>query len=169
MQFMLCGNFMNLESLFQCFYSKPKEQISKRNGQFSLVIDKRLSTYPYALKQDNTRVSIVDNKTNYLNTPTFETILPPIFVRKNIKGELLEDVIHSDVAPFYKNLILSTFQERCIVKLHIILNDVHILLTAYPIYDNKKKVICCTLTETPFLDVTEYSEIQLSMKSKVRA
>jgi hypothetical protein len=161
---MLCGNFLNLESLFQCFYNKNKEN-DTITGKFSLVIDKRISTYPYALKQESTRVSMVDKKTKYLNIPNSNQSLPAIFVTKQIKGKLLKDVIHPDVAPFYKNLILSTFQERNIVKLHIVLNNIHILLTTYPVLDNKKKIIGCTLLETPFLDIADSTTLRTSYES----
>jgi hypothetical protein len=163
---MLCGNFLNLDSLFQCFYSRNKEKDTPI-GKFSLVIDKRIGTYQYALSQDNTRVSLVDNKINYLNTPNINTnvLLPAIFITKQIKGRSLQDVIHPDVAPFYKNLILSTFQERSIVKLHIVLNNIHILLTTYPILDNKKKIIGCTLLETPFLDIADSTSLRQSYES----
>lgn len=155
MQFMLCGNFLNFDKICQCFFNKNKEKDSSKPniGQYSLVIDKRLSTYSYALKQEQTRISLVDLKTAYINTPNLNTLLPPIFITKSIKGKLLQDVIHSDVAIFYKNLVLSTFHERDSVKLHVVLNEVHMLIMTYPILDNKKNIIGCSLLETPFLDV----------------
>jgi hypothetical protein len=156
---------MSFDSLFQCFYNK-KNDLPKRNmGEFTLVIDKRISNYPYALKQEYTRISLLDIHTKYLNSPeTIASALPPVFIKKRIKGNFMSDVIHPDVAPFYKNLVLSTIQESNVVKLHIVLNDVHILLTAYPILDNKRKIIGCTLLETPYLNVMESSTISNSFE-----
>lgn len=167
MQFMLCGNFLNLETLFKCLGTKSSDASSSHrfDNSFSLVIDKRISTYPYALKLDHTRVSLVDMKTRFLNTPNKNTILPHIFTHKRTKGMFMHEAIHPDVAPFYKNLILSTLEEQSIIKLHIVLNDIHVLLTTYPILDNKKKIIGCTLLEIPYLDVADMSEMKGSMLS----
>jgi hypothetical protein len=149
---------VNVDTIFKCFQSKTNDV--EKNDKFTLVIEKQGKLdYPYTLDSDETRVSLVDLKNVYLNNPNFNTTLPPIFVSKNIKGNSLEDVVHEQIAPFYKNLISSSIQENRVLKLRVILNGVRVLLATYPIHDNKYKVIGCTLLETPYINIPNYENV----------
>ena len=161
MNIQLCGSLINVDTLFKCIGNKTNDA-DKRNV-FSLVIDKRIKDYTFDIKFNDSRVSMLDYQLRYLNMPNLCTSLPAIFITKNVRGKLMVDVIHPDVASFYKNLISSCIQERSVVKLHIIMNRVHILLTTYPIFDNKNKIIIgCTLMETPFSEVSNKNEIRVA-------
>jgi hypothetical protein len=162
MSFQLCGNILGIESLFSCIINTQKQETEKNSNIFSLVIDKRISSYPFNIEENESRISIVDKNLKYLNTPKMLSSLPAIFLSKNIKGKQLMDVLHPEVAPFYRNLLLSSFQEKSIIKLHIILNSKHILLTTYPLIDNRNKIIAYTLVELPFTDVASDNEVKNS-------
>jgi len=155
MNFMLCQNVFNLESLFQCF-GGGKEQNEKKKD-FTLVIDRKIASYPYSLDKLNARVSLIDLDLKYINDAQTGKVLPPIFLKKHTKGESISTVIHPSVLPFYKNLLISTFNERSTIKLHIILNNIHILISTIPVYDHQNKLIAVTLFETPYNDVEESS------------
>jgi hypothetical protein len=161
MNIQLCGSLFNLDvnSLCGCFGESKTGQEQTVNA-FTLVIDKRISNYPFVLDTENNRVSILDATMRFLNNPNFDTKLPPIFTTRTIVGKPLSEVIHEDIAPFYQNFVSSTFQEKTNLKLHVILNGTHILLTTYPYFDNKSKMIGCTLTEIPFLKVPDFGERQ---------
>lgn len=160
MNISLCTNFLSFESLFSCFFQSSKEKSTHGVKIFRLTIDRRVSTYHFDLDTDHTRVSILDVATKYLNNPNLGTRLPGIFRTPHIRNRTLVEVMHQDIAAFYKNIILATIQDRTTVKLHIVLNDVHILITSYPIFDNKKKIIGCTLLEIPYMSVPSNNIIQ---------
>ena len=159
MNFQLCGSFISVESLFKCFSPESREGNSTNpSSNFSLVIDRNIKEYPSDLLFPQSRISVVDTEFRFLNTPNFNTCLPKIFLTQSVKNELFTDVVHPEVAKFYKNLIASAIAERDIVKLHIVLNTDHVLLTVYPLFDNMhKKIIGCTLIESPFLKVSRQS------------
>lgn len=162
MNFQLCQNFVSVDKLVECFTGTSNlenDMDVRKSLNFSLVIDKRISSYPYSLVSEDARISLVDLNIKYLNTPNLNTSLPAIFTTRKIKGRFLVDVIHPTVSSFYKNLMVSTFQERSVVRLHIILNNVHILLTTYPFFDNKNKVKGCTLVEIPFSNIASVDEV----------
>jgi hypothetical protein len=120
------------------------------------VIDRNTSIYPFALDKCHTRISIVGTNLVYLNNaPIRSTILPSIFKGQKTLGRHLDDVVHPQVSPFYKDLVISTLSEKAIIKLHIILNSDHILLTSMPIFDKNNKIIAITLLETPYTSVQD--------------
>lgn len=152
MNFMLCQNLINLESLFKCFYSNDDNLSS---SHFKLIIDRKITNCPLSLDQNNTRMSLINTDLIYINNAVTGDILPPIFTKKKTKGFSVDTVIHHELVQFYKTLLVSTFSEKMPIQVHLILNDVHILLSTIPNFDNKNKVIAATLIETPFLDIGE--------------
>lgn len=155
MNISLCNSVFSFDSLFQCFLPKQTEQ--PLETRFSLAIDKRLDSYPFNLKLDNARISHISTSLKYMTNPTQSHDIPPIFLKKNVKGMTLDMVIHEDVVGFYKNIVKSMISEKKVISLHIVLNSVHILLSAYPIHDNKNKIIGCTILEVPYVDVESFS------------
>ena len=160
-----CSFFkLAIDSLCQCVFMMPDSTTKRENANiFKLVIDRRIKDYPYVLDIGSSRFSIVDVHMKYVNTPNLtKSKLPPIFTTSNTKGKNLVDVIHPEVSAFYKDLLISCFQDKSIVKLHVVLNNVHILLTAYPVTDNRNNVIAGTIVETAFLDVMNQNAMQYS-------
>lgn len=162
MAFECSGIKVAVDSLCKCVFtqSDPDSNPNKTNV-FKLVIDRRIKDYPYLLDIANSRFSIIDTQLNYINTPDLtKSKLPPIFTTNQIQGKSLMDVLHPEVSVFYKDLLISCFQDKAIVKLHVVLNNAHILLTAYPVTDNRNTVMAGTIVETAFLDVMNQNALQ---------
>jgi hypothetical protein len=167
MNISLCTNFISFDSLFSCFYDKAAKptKYSDEGSIYTLSLDKRITSYEYELDTDQTRTSIFDMACIYINNPVLSTSLPHIFKTTNIKGCHLMQVIHEEIAPFYNSIVMTTTKDKAEMKIHIVLNSMHILITCYPIYDNKNKVIGCTLLEIPFTQSPSMHAIQASSKN----
>jgi hypothetical protein len=62
------------------------------------------------------------------------------------------DVIHPELVHFYISLVDAIFDTGDISKHNIILNEVHVLVITSPIYDNRQKMIGCTIMEIPYIE-----------------
>ncbi len=155
MNFQLCGSLISVDNLFNCFGKQNHEIKDEKVSRFTLLIDKRLDDYPFILDLENMRVSIIDDKCTYLNIPNHSGKLPLIFLDKQVKGKTITSVIHHEVSVFYENFTKTIFEKKNTHKVHIILNDIHILLIGVPVLDNNEKLVGCNLMEIPFMNTEE--------------
>jgi hypothetical protein len=155
MNFAICNSFCSTDALFQCFFSNNKNNVVETQ-KFTLIVDKRLSTYPFDLYLERARVTVIDTNYEYLCNYNITKTLPPLFICKNIKGKRIEDAIHEDVVTFYKNIVKTTYEKNKAISLHVILNGKHILLITHPMYDNRNKIMACTLIEIPYSNIENF-------------
>lgn len=156
MNFMLCQSIFNIESLLKCFSNGSREDINiSDKHDLQLIIDRDTKKYNFALDKSQTRMIMTTLDLHMLNNVQRNTILPPLFKTLQTKGKKLDDVLHPQIVPFYKNVILSTLQEKTIIRLHVILNKVHILLSSIPVFDNNNAIVSITLLETPYTNIEQ--------------
>lgn len=150
---MLCQNLFNVEALFKCF--QPSENSVNPEKEITLEIDKTRAYRPYAIDKRHTRMCNLNPSLEFLNDISRFKEIPPIFLTQNTRGREIDDVMHPLAIPFYKNIIISTMNEKQTIRLQIVLNGVHLLITSLPIFDNNNKLIAVTILETPFTNVQE--------------
>lgn len=156
MNFMLCQSIFNIESLLKCFSNGGGGDINTSDKHdLQLIIDRDVKKYNFALDKSQTRMLMTTLDLHMLNNVQKNPVLPPLFKTLQTKGKKLDDVLHPQMVPFYKNVILSTLQEKTIIRLHIILNKVHILLSSVPVFDNNNTVVAITLLETPYTNIEQ--------------
>jgi hypothetical protein len=148
---MLCQNLFNVESFFKCF--QPSANSVNQDDGITLEIDKTRSYSHYAIDKRHTRISNLNQSLEFLNDISRFREIPPIFLTQNTRGREIDDVMHPLAIPFYKNIIISTMNEKQTIRLQIVLNGVHLLITSLPIFDKNNKLIAVTILETPFTNV----------------
>lgn len=153
MNFMLCQSFLNVDTLFKCF--QPSQNSVREDDQLKLEIDKSRMNHPYALDKHHSRITHINSNLEFLNNVQRFKEVPGIFLHPKTKGRQLEEVLHPLVVPFYKNIAISTLNEKQMIKLHIVLNGTHLLITSLPIFDKNNKIIAVTLIETPYTSVQD--------------
>jgi hypothetical protein len=92
----------------------------------------------------------------FLNNISRFKEVPQIFLTAETKGKVIDDVMHPLAIPFYKHVVVLTMNEKQAIRLHIVLNEVHLLITSLPVFDKNNKIIAVTLLETPFTSVQEH-------------
>jgi hypothetical protein len=143
------------ESLFNinlnCFLNGGSSNNDVKNSEFSLSIVKNAENDgDFELNFINSRVTIFDNRLQFVSEPTQSIILPSIYIKKGMKSKNISDVIHNDISTFYKTFVKSIIDSKRSLKIHVVLNKMHILLVGTPLFDNIENVIGCHLIEIPY-------------------
>lgn len=150
------------ESIFNInlnFNMGGSENKDVKKNIFKLVIAKS-DNFNYELNLDNSRITQYDTQLKFIyNVPELlkTSILPPIYVKKTQMGKTISEVIHNDISTFYKNFVKSVIDHKNSLKLHIILNDIHILVIGTPIFDNIDNTIFCLLYEIPYKETENFN------------
>ena len=153
-------NIVNIESLVSCLTGSGQGEVTPNNNSnniFNLIIDKRGKQFPYKLDLSNMRMTLISTDLSYISDYKKNIRIPLIFIRKKIKGCKMKECLHHEIYPFYKSIVVSCINEKEQIKLHVELNQVHILLSTIPVFDNVGNVIAITFVETPYQHVEEYS------------
>ena len=158
--FTLVENLCKTDSIFNinmnCFFGGNDDK-DKSKAEFRLKIVKN-EDITCELDLTDIRVSIFDKKLNLLTVPNKSALIKNIFVRGNIVNKHITDVMFSEVSTFYKNFIKSVIDNKKSLKIHILLNDVDILVVGEPMFDNTDEVVACHLFEIPFSATEVYNE-----------
>lgn len=159
MNCILCNieSLCSVDSLFNCFQNSHSfaDINTSDKHDLQLIIDRDVKKYNFALDKSNTRMIMTTLDLYLINNIHKNPKLPPLFKTLNTKGKKLDDVLHPQMVPFYRNVILSTIQEKTVVRLHIILNKIHILLSCIPVFDNNNTIVAITLLETPYTNIEQ--------------
>ena len=129
-----------------------------KKNTFKLVIVKT-DNFNYELNLNNSRITQYDTQLKFTHNPpelVKTSILPAIYIKKNPMGKTIYDVVHNDISTFYKNFVKSVIDHKNNLSIHIILNDVHILIVGIPIFDNIDNVVFCQLYEIPYKETENF-------------
>lgn len=150
-------SIFNINLNFNMGGSNENKDVKK--NIFKLVIAKS-DNFNYELNLDNSRITQYDTQLKFINNvPELvkTSILPPIYVKKIQMGKTISEVVHNDISTFYKNFVKSVIDHKNSLKLHIILNDIHILIIGIPILDNIDNIVFCVLYEIPYKETENFN------------
>lgn len=152
-------SIFNINLNFNMGTSNENKEVKK--NIFKLVIVKS-DVFNYELNLENSRITQFDTQLRFVNNApelVKTSILPPIYIKKTQIGKTISEVIHNDISTFYKNFVKSVIDHKNSLKLHIILNDIHILIIGIPIVDNRDNIIFCILYEIPYKETENFLDL----------
>lgn len=99
------------------------------------------------------RLSIFDEKQQFLNKYKYNSKLPDIFKSKNIKNKNILDVLYRDVAKLYYELTILSSRDKNSLQYHMTMNDIEIYLYVKPIIDDTEDIIGYIIVEIPYTKI----------------
>lgn len=151
-------SLFNVNLNFNFGNSGDNKEVKKNT--FKLVIVKN-DKFNYDLCLDGVRVSVYTPELKFAhNVPesSKNSVLPAIYIKKTQINRHISEIIHGDISTFYKNFIKSVVDHKNSLKIHIILNDVHVLMIGTPIFDNVEQIVFCQLFEIPYTSTETFNE-----------
>ena len=145
----LCSNSLDTLLKVDCVVNSEN---SKNSGKFSLTVDHRTDQYYYELDIINSRITLFNKELKLINIPSKNLILPNLCAKNNPINLYIYNAFFKEICNFYKSFIKTIMETGVNSKIHIILNNIHVLLIGNVIKNNRGIIIGASMIEIPYKD-----------------